>query len=253
MPTCSPPPRYGSFWGCLLLGGLLCAPAVSQEADKRPGDVLDLSGWRLTLPLDTPRPLRPDEVRPPELSSFVKPPYFLVNEDGTGVVFRAHCGGVATRGSRFPRCELREVRSDGERAWWSTTDSRQHTLTMTAAITATPQHKQHVVCAQIHDDEDDLLMIRLEGTKLFVERNDVERVMQTRRYQRGTPFHLKIQAGHGRVRLWYDHQLSMDWSVRRDQCYFKAGCYTQSNPDRGDQPDSFGEVVISELSVSSAP
>lgn len=218
-----------------------------------PGRVLDLSHWRLTLPVDTDRAGRPDEIRQPQLLTFADPLYFAVNGSGDAVVFRAHCGGVPTRGSKFPRCELREIRADGERAWWSTSGPQSHTLTMQAAITKTPSVKQHVVCAQIHDDKDDLLMVRLEGTKLFVERNEVERVMLTRKYVLGTPFSLKIQAGQGRVRLWYDNQLCMDWKVARERCYFKAGCYTQSSVERGDQPEAVGEVVIFDLSVDVSP
>lgn len=33
-------------------------------------------------------------------------------------------------------------------------------------------------------------------------------------------------------------------------CYFRAGCYTQSNTKKGDSPDSYGEVVIHELKVT---
>lgn len=35
-----------------------------------------------------------------------------------------------------------------------------------------------------------------------------------------------------------------------DGCYFKAGVYTQSNPDQGDAADAYGEVVIRDLVVS---
>lgn len=41
-------------------------------------------------------------------------------------------------------------------------------------------------------------------------------------------------------------------SVARDAegCYFKAGAYTQSNLEQGDEPDAYGEVVITELVVT---
>ena len=234
---------------CLITGGLLHG---ATTAPPLPGEVLDLSRWRLTLPVDTERAGRPDEIRQPQLRTFADPHYFAVNDRGDAVIFRAHCGGVPTRGSKFPRCELREIRADKERAWWSTSDPQRHTLRMRVAITKTPPVKQHVVCAQIHDDSDDLLMVRLEGSKLFVERNEVERVMLTRKYVLGTPFDLKIDAGQGRVRLWYDGELSMDWTVDRDRCYFKAGCYTQSTVERGDQPEALGEVAIYRLSIDAA-
>lgn len=215
-----------------------------------PAKSLDLSRWMLTLPEDTDRPGTPDEIKQPELESFVDPRYFFVNEAADGVVFRAHCGGSTTKGSKFPRCELREMADRGKtRAAWDTDGLTLHTMTMKAAITKTPPVKKHVVCAQIHDADDDLMMIRLEGTKLFVERNSVGDVMLDREYKLGTPVELTIQAGDGHVKVWHDGDLKMDWKVSKKGCYFKAGCYTQSNPSKGDAAESYGEVVIYRLQV----
>ncbi len=125
-------------------------------------------------------------------------------------------------------------------------------MTMAVSIRKTPPVKQHVVCAQIHDASDDLMMIRLEGNKLFIERNGVGDVMLTRDYKLGTPFRLRVAAGEGRVRVWYEGQPSMDWQVQRAGCYFKAGCDTQSNPSKGDQPESYGEVLIQRLEITDA-
>ncbi len=93
------------------------------------------------------------------------------------------------------------------------------------------------------------MMVRLEGQKLFVERNDLEAVMLERKYQLGDVVDLKIEAGQGRVKVWYNGQQTMDWKVAKQGCYFKAGCYTQSNPSKGDAAESYGEVVIYKLAV----
>ena len=223
--------------------------AINASASEPPGAVLDLSRWRLTLPIDTEREGKPDEVDQPDLMTFVDPRYFYTNEQGTGVNFRAHCGGRTTKGSKFPRSELREMSEGGKQASWKTDDNAIHTMTMKAAILATPAVKPHVVCAQIHDAEDDLLMIRVEGTKLFIERNSTGDVMLDREYKLGTPFDIKIQAADGKVNVWYNDQLSLTWDVSRSGCYFKAGCYTQSNPTKGDDKESFAEVVIYKLQV----
>lgn len=224
----------------------------SRAASKTaiPAELLNLSRWKLTLPVDTDRPGRPDEIRPKELATFADSECFFVNQLGNGVVFRAHCGGVTTKGSDFPRCELREVDDRGNSTVaWSTTDRAAHTLTMKASITKTPPVKKHVVCAQIHDAKDDLLMMRLEGTKLFVERNKLGEVALDPRYELGTPFDLKIEASNGHVRVWYNDVEKLDWPVTRYGCYFKAGCYTQSNLKKGDAADSFGEVIIHAINV----
>ncbi len=215
-----------------------------------PAALLDLSNWRLTLPVDTERSGVPDEVEQPELQSFQDPSSFFVDADGGGVVFRAHCGGITTKGSSYPRCELREMTDDGTKhASWGTAGNSVHTMTMRVAITATPPVKRHVVCAQIHDAQDDVLMVRLEGKKLFIERNAEPDVMLDKDHRLGTPFDLKIQSGEGTVRVWYNGELKMSWDVLKRGCYFKAGCYTQSNPSKGDEESAFGEVVIYQLQV----
>ncbi len=237
----------GALLVVAMLGAICDADAI---ADQPPGALLDLARWKLTLPVDTDRPGHPDEIEWPELRSFVDPQYFFATEKSAAVVFRAHCGGVPTRGSRFPRCELREMTEGGKRpASWSTADDRWHTMSMRMAITHLPRVKRHLVCAQIHDAEDDLMMVRLEGTKLFIERNSVGDVMLERKYVLGTPFDLKIQAGRGRVRVWYDERLHLDWPVQRSGCYFKVGCYAQSNVREGDLPEAFGEVRLYRLDV----
>jgi len=235
----------------VILGGLIFPSALL--AAELPAQKLDLSHWRLTLPVDTARPGAPDEIRQPQLASFADRQYFF-NGKADGVVFRAHCGGKPTRGSSYPRCELREMDPSGmTRAAWDTDAPVKHTMSMKVAITKTPPVKSHVVCAQIHDAGDDLMMIRLEGKKLFIERNSVGDVMLDRKYRLGSPFDLKIQACDGMVRVWYNAELRMTWKVSRQGCYFKAGCYTQSSIARGDAADACGEVVVYRLKVDHRP
>jgi poly(beta-D-mannuronate) lyase len=233
----------------IAVGCVVLVASVGTSADKLPADVLDLGSWKLTLPERTNGDRDASEIAQPELARYVHPDAFFVNEAGDGVVFRARCGGATTKGSSYPRSELREMTAAGKRAAWSTTDAVIHTMTVRLAITATPLKKPHVVCAQIHDADDDLLMVRLEGRKLLVERNEVGDVVIDPDYQLGTPFDLVIAAGQGRVRVDYNGRPSLDWNVDRDGCYFKTGVYTQSNVKRGDAAEAFGEVVIYRLAV----
>ena len=125
-----------------------------------------------------------------------------------------------------------------------------HRMTVTQAITAVPPIKKHVVSAQIHNAGDDVIMIRLEGNKLFVERNRFGDVTLDAEYKLGTKFIIKIEACDDHIKVWYNDSLKMDWEVSRTGCYFKAGCYTQSNTSKGDKPESYGEVVIYDLKVT---
>jgi poly(beta-D-mannuronate) lyase len=232
----------------LLLPLFVSAKCMAVES---PGQIIDLRGWKLTLPIDTPQPGRPDEIVGPQLAGFSAAGFFFTSENGRAVIFRALCGGVATRGSSYPRCELREMQADGKKeAAWSTEDSAIHSLTASLAVTHLPAVKPHVVCAQIHDADDDLIEIRLEGKKLQVERAGQISVMLDRNYQLGAWFDLKIEAGGGHVRVFYTGEDKLDWQVARGGCYFKAGCYTQSNTKKGDAGDDYGEVLITKLDVT---
>lgn len=230
---------------CLLF--LTCSLTANE---KIPADILDLSCWKITMPFSSEKKKgKALEIKHPDFLKYKAPNNFFVNSEKDGVVFRAHCTSATTKSSKYPRCELREMKPDGKtKASW-TTSVGKHTMIIDQAITAVPPVKSHVVCAQIHDAKDDLMMVRLEGKKLFVERNKIGDVMLDANYKLGTKFQIKIEAENGKVKVWYNKELKMDWQVSAEGCYFKAGCYTQSNPSKGDKPESFGEVVIYKLEV----
>ncbi|HWB79021.1 MAG TPA: polysaccharide lyase family 7 protein [Nannocystaceae bacterium] len=216
-----------------------------------PAELLDLSDWKLTLPIGSRRdPESPREVLQPELATFAIDPWFVL--DGDAVRFRAHAGGVTTSSSGYPRSELREMSNDGaDEAAWSTS-SGVHTMTITQTILQLPEVKPHVVAGQIHDADDDVVMIRLEGEHLFVEGGGDELGDLDAAYQLGTEFTVQLVAHDGTIDVYYEDLATPAVSVARDVdgCYFKAGVYTQSNEEQGDAPEAYGEVAIRELVVT---
>lgn len=216
-------------------------------APSLPGELLDLSRWKLTLPTGDGEP---EEIFPPALLTFEQPPQFWLDAAIPAVVFRAEAGGVTTSGSSYPRSELRELADGRELAAWSTTSGR-HVMTIRQAIIATPPVKPHVVAGQIHDADDDLVMIRLEGEHLFVEGDGDELGDLDPAYVLGTEFTVSIAVEDGTIDIYYDDPTTPAVSVQRDAdgCYFKAGAYTQSNLEQGDAADAYGEVAIRELLV----
>lgn len=213
-----------------------------------PGQALDLSYWKLTLPTGSDE--QPDEIFQPELDSFEQPPQFWLDDTDFSVVFRAEVDGVTTSGSSYPRSELREMLPGGQdEAAWSTTSGR-HTMTIQQAIMALPPSKPHVVAGQIHDAEDDLVMIRLEESHLFVEGGGDELGTLDPAYALGTVFTVRIVAENGTIDIYYEDLDTPAVTVERDAegCYFKAGAYTQSNLEY-DEAGAYGEVAIHELSV----
>jgi poly(beta-D-mannuronate) lyase len=209
-----------------------------------------LTNWYLTLPVDTALPDNPDVVMQPQLAAFALSPYFRVTDAKDGIVFQAHAGGATTDNSSYPRSELREMTNGGKtKASWSNTQGT-HTLTIRQAITHVPTVKPEVVAGQIHDKSDDVVMIRLEGSRLFVE-SDGENIGDLNtQYQLGTAFTVRIEASGGHIRVLYDGTLKVDYTKSGSGFYFKAGCYTQSNVSKGDNPQAYGEVIIYSLQVS---
>ncbi len=215
-----------------------------------PSRVLNLTNWKLTLPVETSHAGNPDEIRQPELDGFADTNYFRVNGAGNGVVFVAPCGGATTSGSGYPRSELREMMNTGTaNASWSTT-SGTHTMEIRQAITHLPVVKPHVVAGQIHDANDDVIVFRLEGAKLFIDENGSNGPVLTSSYQLGDVFTVKFVARNSGVECFYNGQYIYTYPVSASGCYFKAGCYTQSNTSRGDAPTAYGEVVIHGLSIT---
>lgn len=221
--------------------------APTAAAAEFPAELLDLSDWSLTLP--TGEEGSPDEVRQPELATY-RDTWFRV--DGTGVAFTANAGGATTENSGYPRSELRE-RTGSERAAWSNTDG-VHVLSVRQAVTALPTAKPDVVTAQIHDGDDDVVEIRLEGARLLAEFDDGDGSVELDPdYRLGTPYDLEIVAADGRVRVSYNGVQGADLPLSGDDWYFKVGSYVQSNPERGEAPDTVGTVVVTALRVSHEP
>jgi hypothetical protein len=232
------------------------APRAPEERTncRYPGDVLDLRGWKLTLPIGTPgEPTQPEEIRQPELADFKIAPWFQPTVDCTGVAFRAPIDAPTTSGSHYPRSELREMTADGsENASWSST-SGTHTMTVTEAFTRLPQGKPHLVGAQIHDDDDDITVFRLEGTNLYVTDGDNPNYkLITDNYVLGTKFEAKFVVSGGVVQAFYNGQLQATLAKNFSDAYFKAGAYTQANCERAAPcaPDNYGETVIYQLAVT---
>ncbi len=228
--------------------------ATPAPAADHPAQVLDLTNWKVTFPVNAAGETsgRPLEILQPQLGVYSNAPYFMVR--GNGVQFRAPVNGVTTSGSRYPRSELREMTDNGTKnASWST-DSGVHTMVIEQAITAVPAAKRHVVAGQIHDGNDDVIVIRLEYPKLYVDHNSVDGPVLTPSYTLGTRFTVKIEATAGAIRVYYNGSATPADTFAKvgSGNYFKAGAYTQSNCTRETvcTADNFGEVVIYRLEVS---
>jgi len=234
-------------------------PLPGHRTDCRyPSDVLDLRGWKLTLPVGTARkPTHPEEIRQPDLANFAMSPWFQQTSDCSGVTFRAAVNAPTTSGSHYPRSELREVTADGQDASWSST-SGTHIMSVVEAFTHLPEGKPELVGAQIHNDSDDITVFRLEGSSLYITDGDNPHYkLVTDHYVLGTKYEAKFIVTNGAVQAYYNGQLVATLPKAFTNAYFKAGAYTQANCERVAPapcaPENYGETVIYQLDVTHAP
>lgn len=238
-------------WTSITEVGIFGADAPGGGDCTYPADVLDLTAWKVQLPIGAEED--PDEVTQPELATYAVDPWFRAAESCDGVLFRSAVNGVTTGGSSYPRSELREMIADGsDEAGWPAT-SGTHTMTIREAITALPADKPHVVAGQIHDGSDDVTVFRLEGTKLYVTKGDTtHHKLVDDDYVLGTPFEAKFVVSGGTIEAYYNGVLQTTISAGFSDGYFKAGAYTQANCDRSDpcSDSNYGEVVIHDIAVT---
>lgn len=218
-----------------------------------PSQILNLTDWKETLPTGASE--SPTEIKQPALATYTITPYFKVNDACNGVQFRAHTSGVTTSGSGYPRSELREMSNNGStNASWATNDGKTHTMFIDQAIVAVPTTKKHVVAGQIHDAADDVIVIRLENSKLFVDINGVDGPTLDSNYTLGKRFTVKFVAGGGKIQVYYNGASTPAYTLTKNGSgnYFKAGVYTQSNcsTEAACSINNYGEVHIYDLWLS---
>ncbi|NEE01908.1 polysaccharide lyase family 7 protein [Phytoactinopolyspora halotolerans] len=252
----SPPAAGSSRDPATVVAGLAAVEGAAGGAGcDYPAQILDLTDWKITLPIDDPDRSgeQPLEIRQPELNTYAIEPWFAVTSTCDGVQFRAPVNGATTPNSSYPRSELREMTNGGaDHAGWSS-DSGTHTMVITQSIKNVPNDKPHVVAGQIHDGDDDVSVFRLQGNKLYVTRgNDSTYHLITDDYRLGTKFEAKFVVSDGEIRAYYNGRLETTIPADFDGGYFKAGAYTQANCTNSSPCDSsnFGQVMIYDVEVT---
>lgn len=219
-----------------------------------PSDLLNLANWHLTIPEDTAHAGDPDQIDQPELDTYIHADFFHFNAQKDGVVFRAFADGDTTENSGYPRSELRERTNNGSKlASWSSS-SGKHTMFIDQAVTHLPVAKPHIVVGQIHDADDDVIVIRLEGSKLFIDLNGDDGPTLTSSYALGTRFNIKMEVQNNAVNVYYNGSLKHTYPKSFSGAYFKAGAYVQSSCQgskkvSGEACSAYGEAVIYDVWV----
>jgi len=219
-----------------------------------PSQIIDLTNWKETLP--TGQPSNPTEIMQPDLAAYSNDPYFHLNSACDGIVFRAPVNGVSTSGSGYPRSELREMTGNGTTtASWSTS-SGTNTMFIDEAIMAVPETTKSVVAGQVHNAKRDLIVIRLEDTKLFVDVNGDGGPTLDSNYTLGKRFTVKFVAENKQIKIYYNGSPDPAYTLDKkgSENYFKAGVYTQANcsTEKNCSSDNYGEVIIYRLLINNS-
>jgi hypothetical protein len=204
--------------------GQASAPVAKLASCHRPADAVDLRNWSLTLPA----PHSPVTVKQPQLATYSAEPFFAVR--GCAIQFQTPVNSATTPNSRYPRSELREMTDGGRRKpAWSSSAGR-HELDVDLAFTRLPAGKPHVVGAQVHDGSDDIVTLRLEGSKLWItHRNHSHQTLVTDAYRLGTRLRLAFVVQQNMVAAFVDGRLVATIDDTFDGGYFKTGAYVQAN------------------------
>lgn len=226
--------------------------STSSAEGPYPSQVLNLTNWKITLPIGKPqKPSSPLEIRQPDLATYKIEPWFTVTPDKNAVRFRAPVNAPTTGGTKYARSELREMTNNGKaKASWSATEGT-HTMFLDQAITAVPKTKPHLVAGQIHDDNDDIIVVRLQMPNLYINVNGKNVSTLDSRYKLGQRFTVKFVVNNGQTQVYYNRNIKPSYtlSLDYDDAYFKAGAYIQSNCDTEGSaelcnPDNYGEVIV---------
>lgn len=211
--------------------------------------MIDLTNWYLTLPVGSPG--SPTLVKQPALNTFELDPWFVRNPDGS-IRFRAHCGGVTTSGSSYPRCELREMRNGGkDPAKWSV-KSGAHKMSLELSIDAVPPVKPEVVFSQVHGGSDDITVLKYDGKAGGIrwKKGDSTPSGILMPYTLGQRLKVDCLARGGYIKWFLNGVEKAGIASSSTTAYFKCPVYVQSNVSKGDSPDAFGQCTLHALTVT---
>lgn len=250
----------------LAVGGSVAAtgtpagtsPGTAPARPKVPGDVLDLSAWRLQLPVDAGGRAAPGcriaQVQQPGLNTYGSP--WFRTAAGGGVALRANVEGCRTSRSVGARSELVEMTGNRHAQWPASAGT--HVMTLRAAVSRLPRAKARLVAAQVSDRSTAAFVITADASRgrrpgtvgLCYERNGRLLGCLDRSYVLGKPYDLTIAVSGGRIRVDYNGSRKVDLPHTARANSFRAGVMLQTNPRLGAQRRDFGEVTIYRLGVS---
>ncbi len=223
-------------------------------------DNFDLSHWKITLPEAGDGSKHAKEVE--NLENYEHDDYFYVADDGA-MVFRIPTDGITTKGSKYPRSELREMDGNGEKVYWQLEDSDSHTMTATLTVDEVPVRDKgvdgRVIVGQIHGADKEPIRLYYDRENIYfnndqsgADNSENRFYLENENGERpqialGEKFSYQITATKETLTVKLYHNGEEYTSVTpmnevwlSDHFYFKAGLYSGVNDDNG-----HGEAQVS--------
>jgi hypothetical protein len=186
------------------------------------------------------------------VGGFTHSPEFQMNAKGTAVQMRVAMNAPTTSsGAKFPRTEFREMATNGTTEMAFDPSRGYHMLWVTEAATHLPPVKPSVIGCQIHTATDDMIEMGWQPRSDYASSGKVEFVFRVNGTSSGLP-RLSTDYALGTKKTFGMAFDQGDWAIynedllvpfytsdapgapvitftRKKDCYFKAGCYAQSN------------------------
>jgi len=230
-------------------------------------DNIDLSNWRMTLPVDKNGKDSGKALTVRDLIDYEHSKYFYDAPDGA-MVFRAPVGGARTSSNtKYVRTELREA--DGEdKAAWTLDDGG--TMTATLKVDEVPVKNDgddgRIIVGQIHGSKDELVRLYYENDEVYFMNEHSKDDGKEHRFDlknskgdtpdvsEGEIFSYKIEVEDNTLQVevgadgdTYASTTKIHSFWENDTFYFKAGLYLGVNEKTG---DGWGQVSFYELAFN---
>lgn len=248
-----------AFWAVTLVCCTSYAQDCAAQADALLASKIDLRNWKLTLPVDANgrRIGKPREVMPVDLSGGFRNEFFSMDQKGN-IIFSCPADGVTTEGTKYPRCELREMLdpADDSVNWQFTGTHILRARCRILNLTSEPK----VVIGQIHGysgTSRPLVKLqyakdRLEALVKISPDSGKDRKLVFPKVSSEVEIQYEIKLHEAKLAVTVNGvtqtvDVLQDGPGWKDETfYFKAGVYPQTN--RGDSNDetrvSFSELVV---------
>ena len=177
----------------------------------------------------------------------VVPGYADLRTDVGAIRLTSYVGAATTPNSTHSRTEYRELKANGvDKASWSSTSGRHYVWCRGAIIRLAPG-RPHTVIAQIHDADDDVATIRVEGSNVVSTFGDSGRPGTLTTSLVPGQIHEwmieTIRSGTSTIIRYYWDDMATPKATQKygggSGNYFKFGNYHQSTTSRDNQGEPF--------------